>query len=234
MAVTPPRLVNSGYFRIHLYVLMGINTLATLIAFSNSQFAWWPPCLCAVLSYVGSALWLYEKANLGRIILCAVAGFSLAGAILSGPSLAAGTVTMMTLSIWDLISSGLLLGVTMAAMFLGHWYLNTPTMELQPLRRLVILMIAAVILRMIFCAGGLILHFHDASLPPLAAATGALLILRWLAGLIGILILAILTWATLRIPNTQSATGILYVGVIGTFVGELTSQLLSVEMVYPV
>ena len=42
-----------------------------------------------------------------------------------------------------------------------------------------------------------------------------------------------LTWQTLKIPNTQSATGILYVGVIVTFVGELTSQLLSRESLFP-
>jgi hypothetical protein len=36
-----------------------------------------------------------------------------------------------------------------------------------------------------------------------------------------------MTYKTLKIPNTQSATGILYVGVIGTFLGELTSLLLN-------
>ena len=39
---------------------------------------------------------------------------------------------------------------------------------------------------------------------------------------------------TLKIPNTQSATGILYVAVLGAFLGELTSQLLSVGTLYPV
>jgi hypothetical protein len=36
-----------------------------------------------------------------------------------------------------------------------------------------------------------------------------------------------MTWETLKIPNTQSATGILYAGVILVFVGELVSQLLG-------
>jgi hypothetical protein len=58
--------------------------------------------------------------------------------------------------------------------------------------------------------------------------------LRWLSGLLGTLALAILTWQTLKIPNTQSATGILYAGVICAFIGELTAQLLSVEVLYPV
>ena len=36
------------------------------------------------------------------------------------------------------------------------------------------------------------------------------------------------------IARAQSATGILYAGVILTFLGELTSQLLSVDTLYPI
>jgi hypothetical protein len=43
-----------------------------------------------------------------------------------------------------------------------------------------------------------------------------------------------MTWKTLEIPNTQSATGILYVGVIGAFLGELAGLLLSAGGAYPV
>ncbi|HJN07493.1 MAG: hypothetical protein QGG09_18755 [Pirellulaceae bacterium] len=46
--------------------------------------------------------------------------------------------------------------------------------------------------------------------------------------------LALMAWYTLKVPNTQSATGILYAGVILTFLGELTSQLLSVDTLYPI
>jgi len=38
----------------------------------------------------------------------------------------------------------------------------------------------------------------------------------------------------LQIPNTQSATGILYVAVIATFLGELTSLLLSAGLAFPI
>jgi hypothetical protein len=43
-----------------------------------------------------------------------------------------------------------------------------------------------------------------------------------------------MTWETLRIPNTQSATGILYVAVILSFLGELTSQFISSQTIYPI
>ena len=42
-----------------------------------------------------------------------------------------------------------------------------------------------------------------------------------------------MAWRTLDIPNTQSATGILYVAVLGVFIGELTGLLLSADSAYP-
>ena len=54
----------------------------------------------------------------------------------------------------------------------------------------------------------------------------ALLSLRWLAGLIGLPVLLVMSRKTLDIPNTQSATGILYVACLAAILGELTAQLL--------
>ena len=56
---------------------------------------------------------------------------------------------------------------------------------------------------------------------------------RWLSGLVGTAVLTTMSWYTLKIPNTQSATGILYVAVICVFLGELTSQILSGSASYP-
>jgi len=58
-------------------------------------------------------------------------------------------------------------------------------------------------------------------------------VLRWLFGLVGVAGLAWMAWQTLKIPNTQSTTGILYVAVIGTFVGETMALLLSRESLFP-
>ena len=119
----------------------------------------------------------------------------------------------------------------MAAMLLGHWYLNTPGMQLAPLRRLVLLIVVATVLRIAVSGTGVWLELRHASEPE--TATLLFLALRWLAGLVAPLLLAYMTWKTLDIPNTQSATGILYVVVIVTFVGELTAQLISTESLYP-
>jgi hypothetical protein len=62
-----------------------------------------------------------------------------------------------------------------------------------------------------------------------STTTWLFLTLRWLSGIVGALALAVMTWQTLKIPNTQSATGILYVGVIVTFLGELLALLLAAQ-----
>ena len=130
------------------------------------------------------------------------------------------------------VSSGLLLGLTMAAMLLGHWYLNSPTMELRPLRRLIAAMGAAVALQMVVSSCGLWGEFAAAQ--PLSTQWALFVILRWTFGLLGVAAMAWMAWQTLKIPNTQSATGILYVAVIGAFVGETMSLLLSAESLFPI
>jgi hypothetical protein len=232
MALTRPRQVTSGYYRNHLYVLLGLNVLATMIALgARDQFALAPPLAAAILSYLGSALWLYEKPRAGRCALALVAAVTLWGAWAATDSQRSAGTAVSLLRALDPVTGGLVLGLTMAAMFLGHWYLNTPTMALGPLRRLVVLMGAAICLRAGVSGTGLALAIADSPWP----ATQQLLFisLRWLSGIIGALVLAVMAWKTLKIPNTQSATGILYVAVIATFLGELTSLLLSARSEYP-
>ena len=239
MLVTPAQLVTSGFYRVHLWVVMGLATLAALAAlFTNSQTggAWYTNVvLLAALvtvaaSYVGAVIWLYEQKTTGKFLLGVVVLSALAGALADTMWENYTTSLAQALAVADVVTGGLLLGGTMAAMLLGHWYLNTPTMQLLPLKRLVILMGVAVALRALVGGGGLAL---EAMHHELSVSTWLFIAMRWLSGIVGTLLLVIMTWQTLKIPNTQSATGILYVGVICTFLGELTSQLLSVGSVYP-
>jgi hypothetical protein len=242
MAIVPPRLVTSGYFRNHLYVTLGLSALAALLSRVAAHHAFWWAVAAAVLSYIGSVCWLYEKRRAGVALLVAVAAAAVVGALAitgrsTAPAESAASVVVTEpslaegLRLLQPITSGLLLGTTMAAMLLGHWYLNAPGMELAPLRRLLIAMGAAVALQAALCGVGLAL---EASQHALSTQDWLFLLLRWSFGLVGVLILTGLTWKTLEIPNTQSATGILYVAVMGVFVGETMSLLLSAESVFPV
>src|SRR5690606_17819143 len=155
---------------------------------------------------------------------------SLAGAWQAAPAGPSPSTTGRIFEYLDPLLGGLVLGITMAAMLLGHWYLNTPTMKLAPLRRLLVLMAVVIVARMIFAGLGLGL---ESSTAEFSVQRSLFVLLRWLSGLFGALGLTWMAWQTLKIPNTQSATGILYVAVIATFLGELVSQLMSAESVYP-
>jgi hypothetical protein len=226
MAWTSPRQVTAGFFRVHLWVSLGINTFVAGIVYLLPQFESRVTVLAtaataAGLSYVGAVIWLYERDRAGRVVLGIVALINLWGALLSIP---ADGRTLLALA--ETLTSGVLLGTTVTAMLLGHWYLNTPTMKLWPLQRLVLLMSVAVVVRAIVDAAAW--GFIESG-QMIESTRYALLALRWLAGIGGVLGMAAMTWQTLKIPNTQSATGILYVAVIFAFLGELTSQLLFAQ-----
>jgi len=239
MAVTSPRQVTSGYYRNNLYVLLGMSVLVALAAFAGvvdpALLPKWPAVAAAILSYIGAACWLYEKPRAGIAVLVAIAVLTLIGALHATPVAVAETTTnpaaWQALAYADTVAAGLLLGITMAAMLLGHWYLNAPGMQMQPLVRLTAWLGAAVALRTVVSAVGLWGFWSSGgSLEP---AEQIMLALRWLAGMGGTAVLVVMTWSTLKIPNTQAATGMLYVAVITTFLGELVGQLLSSGKAYP-
>ena len=242
MALTPSDLVTGGFYRVHLWVLMGLQTLAALAVGSTQASSlqaqsvlrdqFWLAVTAATISYAGAVVWMYDQRKLGKFLLAAVAACSLIACCLPAFTISAKPLAFQ---IADRVTGGLCLGLVTTSMLLGHWYLNTPTMKLAPLRRLIIFLAIAVALRIAVCLAGTCLEanqrFASSAIPQ---SWYLFLALRWLTGLVGTLILAALTWQTLKIPNTQSATGILYAAVILTFIGELTSQLLSAESLYPV
>ncbi len=247
MALTPPSLVTSGFYRVHAYVLLGLQVLAALVASTLDGYSVAAPITGAVLSYAASVMWLAEMRRPGIVLLVLVSIASLVGmcwplmiaadittaaeaitATVAEPATAASSVLAWLAP----VSGGLVLGTTIAAMFLGHWYLNSPSMELAPLRRLLKLMTASLLLRLAVSGVGLVLVLGEETAPENMFQW--LLVLRWFSGILMPLVLTWMTWKTLDIPNTQSATGILYVAVITTFTGELTAQLLSTRLAYPV
>jgi len=245
--------VSSGFFRVHLWVLLGLQTLAALCTASAKQPAYLesnPPAFsfvssnvaahapfvlaiaAAVTSYIASVLWLYERDKLGKLAIHVVANFAIAALVI--PILYSPTQGFL-LRISDCIVGGRVLGITVTSMLLGHWYLNTPTMKLDPLKNLLMWLAVFVVVRMVFCAVGVSFELTDANMPPRPANVWFLyVVFRWVFGFCGVLVLTGLAWLTLRIPNTQSATGILYAAVVLAIIGELTSRLLSVPTAFPI
>jgi hypothetical protein len=240
MALTPPRWVRSGFYRNQAYVLLGLLVLAACLAWLRGDVRLWPAVAGAATSYAAAVVWLYERPRPGTILLFVVAGLSLCGAWLSpaaaaGAAAPSGDATAARLAVvlaWlDPLAGGLLLGMTMAAMLLGHWYLNAPGMKLAPLRQLLGYLAGSLVLRSVVCGAALAMALGG--MGQLSTHVWLFLALRWLAGLAGTAVMAWMTWQTLKIPNTQSATGVLYVAVILTFLGELAGGLLAARFRLP-
>lgn len=267
------RQVDSGFYRVHMWILLGLFTFASLAAaafplplvngtsgrstnrienHSNEKtttvdlatemdqptesYQFWPArrtefvsilMIASCLSYVGAVLWLYNQKQAGKSVAAVI---SLLG-ILAAATLVDIRSTPFGIRAVDVLSSACILGTSVTAMLLGHWYLNSPGMQLDPLFRLIRWMLIAVTLRAVVVGWGLFVWCH--SHPSFDESTELFLGLRWVAGLGGVAVTGWMAHQTLLIPNTQSATGILYVSVILAFLGELTAQLLSMGIAYP-
>lgn len=240
LCLTSSSLVPGGFFRVNSLVLLGLATFATLLAWTTGL-----PAVAglmaatAFIAWVGSVLW-YADRRRGGLICCGLA------ALLAGVATAAAANPQPAAVALRLLS-GSLLGLTINAMLLGHWYLNAPGMQVHALRRSIDQTLFAwglLLVGALASVGWQMAVYPQADADWLgqigraaaAAASGAdarfdqtglaLLWLRWLAGLVGLPVLLLMSRKTLDIPNTQSATGILYVACLAVILGELTAQLL--------
>jgi hypothetical protein len=226
LVLTPAALVPGGFFRVNLLVILGLSTFAALLARTAVPGSLWLlPAVTAIAAWMGSIVWLAERRRAG-LVFCGVCAALLAAATVS---LTPGWPAPGWPALARLLS-GLVVGLTVHAMLLGHWYLNAPGMRVDALRRLIDWALVAwgaqlaVTAAAAFAAGTLVPgRAAGVAIDP---ATVALVSLRWLAGLVGLPGLLWLSRKTLDIPNTQSATGILYVACIAAIIGELSSQLL--------
>ena len=103
-------------------------------------------------------------------------------------------------------------------------------MDLKPLRKLLWLCVVAIALRTLLSGTGTTLTILNTEV---TNTWWIFVSLRWIAGLIVSLGLIYMTFLTLRVPNTQSATGILYAATIVVFIGELTARVLADNVLYP-
>ena len=228
LVLTPSSLVPAGFFRVNMLVVLGLATFAALLCGQAiPDHAWLLPAAAAVTAWMASIAWFAERTRPG-IVLCVITAILLAAATAVVQVAADGTLTRGWAHVGVALLSGLVTGLTVHAMLLGHWYLNAPGMRVDVLRRMIDIALVAWAVQLVVATA--------AALPAGALSAGAaggpttmaLVSLRWLAGLAGLPMLLWLSRKTLEIPNTQSATGILYVACLAAILGELTAQLLSV------
>jgi len=233
LVLTSPRVVPGGFFRVNLLVVLGLATFAALLARNALPAVSAAAAAAAALAWCGSIAWFAERRR-GGMLLCVACALVLVGATVlvtltarpGGEGAFAGASVRDGLpSAGIALLSGLVTGLTVHAMLLGHWYLNAPGMRIDALRRAIDVALVAWGARLVTVAvaavGEGIVRGGDATAVALVA-------LRWLTGLVSLPILLLMSRRTLAIPNTQSATGILYVACLAAILGELTAQLLAV------
>jgi hypothetical protein len=232
--------ITSGFFRIQMLLAMALSALAAIamsrfIVPVDSQ----PPLISVRLArilagvmtataYIGSIVWTLDRRWAGNACVYAMA--LLSAAVLLGCSAPQSMLTSPSgaLTLVSELSASSLIGAATAGMLLGHWYLTAPTMSIAPLNRMNVWFGSAAVVRLVTALRGLWLAWPVESGTPLVW-----LLLRWIAGIVGPLVLSVMIWRILRFRNTQAATGVFFVGVILTFIGELSAMLASRELHFP-
>ena len=117
----------------------------------------------------------------------------------------------------------LALGGTDAAMLLGHWYLVTPKLSPGPLQTAALVIVGAVALQI----GLVAITYARGELVGTTSQIGLVVALglRIGVGLLMTLAVAVAAWWTARM-NTQSSTGLLYVGLGSALAGEISARVL--------
>src|SRR2546429_350339 len=119
-------------------------------------------------------------------------------------------------------AGALALGGIDAGMLLGHWYLVTPKLPTAPLRNASLIVVAAVV-------GQLVVVLATVMRGDLSGTTQTGLVvaigIRIGVGLLMTLAVALAAWWTARM-NTQSSTGLLYVGLGSALAGEISARVL--------
>lgn len=162
-------------------------------------------------------VWLFAAATVGYLV-ASVANWPRSGlAVLAG---LIGLAALVTLAVAGGSASGslfaiqlllgtLALGSVAAAMLLGHWYLVTPSLSPRPLRRMVWLLIGALV------AQAVVFGVAVATVPG-GALWGPMAWLTWLRLAVGTLLpigIAVLAILASRAASLQASTGLLYIGL---------------------
>jgi hypothetical protein len=230
MLLLPWRSVPLPFFRTQSQIMLALLVLAALDQGRAGGEKWAIALLIAggVLAYASTLAWGLglPKIGVGAVVVETV----ITGSWLVGISASSEREALSILDAASGLGSGFLMGSTLTAMLLGHYYLTAPAMSIDPLKKLVGLMACGLGARCLLAASALWLSRGDlAGLETTSAwsISGSLLAARWGLGFVASGIATYMTWKTAAIRSTQSATGILYIAMIFVLFGELTSMVLA-------
>lgn len=181
----------------------------------------------AVLSYFASIFWALGRRRPGNLCIHLLNIACVTAVVLHAWHIA--TDAGMTLQLLSDFSTAVVLGAVITGMLLGHWYLTTPSMSITPLWWFNYAILCAAVLRL--CAStwtGVAFGFGQQD-----TTHTTWLVIRWVGGIGVPICLSAVVWRILKFRNTQSATGVLFAGLIMVFMGEMTAALLERDVQLP-
>jgi hypothetical protein len=233
LLATSPRAVPLAYFRTHCLVMLGLLVLGALTVSSGSGMTWSTGFLgvLAFVAYLASAAW---GIGLPRVAYPLTLFIAIGTAAWLIDESRGATGAIWATNALTRLASSFLMGSTLSAMLLGHYYLTAPAMSIEPLKRYTHCMTWGLVARVAVALVGLGLSYHvlfGLDQPPSPVTFGpsptALLLVRWGMGLSAPAVATWMAWKTTQIRSTQSATGILYIATTLVFFGELTAMVLA-------
>ena len=112
-------------------------------------------------------------------------------------------------------------GLALMDMLLGHAYLTASKMTIQPFRRLNTILAGALVWRIAFAVGAVLIANSISPTYMLWGYHGLYILTRWLVGLVIPAVFIYMAHDCIKRRSTQSATGILYVTGVLIFIGEI-------------
>ena len=249
----PERDLGRGYFQMNALVVLGLLGLAQAVVWLHpfrpfgEQAAAGGAALALALAggfLYYAAIWR-ERWTLCRWPLALATAGTAAALLLAGPHLLRPLTPLphrAALLAAALLASALVLGWSLVTMLLGHWYLVAPRLTFRHLTIFCWVLLGTLLLRLAAVGASLaqsaavdeLVEPHPLRLLVGLAAQGPFFWFRLLWGLAVPLLLAAMALHCARQRSNQSATGILYVLVVGTFIGEITGLYLLVTTGVPV
>jgi len=260
-SLMPRSKVTDGFFRIQMRVVLGLAVLAALLLSGNGTWnagnivsqqvgnaeaadigggqvaaqesltsvrSWQLRIQIGVafVGYLGSVVWALGRRLPGNLCIYAMAVGSCVSVALHSVY---GPGECIWLQLVSDFASSAVCGSMLTAMLLGHWYLTTPTMSTQPLWWFNYAIVAAACLRLIASLTAVVTQgFHVSG-----TTHWIWLGIHWLGTIVVPLMVAALVWRILKFRNTQSATGVLFAGLILVLMGEMSGTLLGRDLHIP-
>lgn len=241
IVVVPSREIGRYYFKFHVLVALVLCALAVGLGrpwqgvFAGAPLARTAAAaslLFALLVLVEYAVVRAGEGELRRDLLLLPVSTGAVAVALSAVSLSGHGIGGAALMAAHLLTCAAVLGTSLVAMSTGHWYLANAALSFDILTRLCRLFVASLLLKAVVSAVYLVTRWSEYA--GLEAFDQLAIAVRVLAGLVLATALAFMSLACAKTRSNQSATGILYVGVVFVLIGETVSMYLTLGAGRPV